>query len=175
VEQGAGQFVYGGTASGGSVFGYQEIDSGGTASNVEVGSGGTQTVMSGGTAVDTELNGGHEIVSAGGTASGMLTFGIAGGGLTLQSGAIFNGELSGLAADGWIDLAAVTYASATVTYSSTQGVLTVTDGAHSVALTLLGQYMAAGFHSAKDGTGGTIITYTPTTSSAQLAVLAPGH
>jgi hypothetical protein len=43
--------------------------------------------------------------------------------------------------------------------AKTEGVLTVTNGAHSQKLTLFGQYVAAGFHMASDGQGGTDVTY----------------
>jgi hypothetical protein len=54
----------------------------------------------------------------------------------------------------------------------TQGVLTVTDGALQAKITLLGQYMASGFHKSSDGlAGGTFVTYTPQAAMA----LAPPH
>jgi hypothetical protein len=39
------------------------------------------------------------------------------------------------------------------------GTLTVTDGAHTAAITLVGQYLASEFHSGADGGLGTAITY----------------
>jgi hypothetical protein len=50
-------------------------------------------------------------------------------------------------------------------------VLTVTDGALTAKINLLGQYMAAGFHKASDGAGGIFVTYTPQAAMA----LAPPH
>ena len=45
--------------------------------------------------------------------------------------------------------------------NNTGGALTVSDGTHSANLSLLGQYSAAGFASAADSHGGTIITIGP--------------
>ncbi len=43
--------------------------------------------------------------------------------------------------------------------TSSSGTLTVSDGVHTAAITLLGQYMANAFHPASDGGMGTAITY----------------
>ena len=56
--------------------------------------------------------------------------------------------------------------------AKTQGVLTITDGALKATVTLFGQYVAAGFHLAKDSATGTAITYAqPPAHVAELAVL----
>jgi hypothetical protein len=50
-------------------------------------------------------------------------------------------------------------------------VLTITDGTSVIAVTLFGQYVAAGFHAAANGAGGTAITYTtPVAAHVDLAV-----
>ena len=52
-----------------------------------------------------------------------------------------------------------------------KGTLTITDGSLKATVTLFGQYVAAGFHLAKDSAGGTVITYsTPPARIAELAV-----
>ena len=51
--------------------------------------------------------------------------------------------------------------------TNTAGVLTVTDGSLTAKITLLGQYMTSGFHTASDGLpGGTFVTYTPQAAAA---------
>jgi hypothetical protein len=57
--------------------------------------------------------------------------------------------------------------------TTTSGALTVTDGTHSAAIMLFGQFVAAGFHTAPDGSGGTDITYQP--PGAQAALATPLH
>jgi autotransporter passenger strand-loop-strand repeat protein len=166
------QSVSAAAANGGSVRGYQEVDARGTATGFSVSAGGTQAVKSGGTAVNTTLAGGDTIVSAGGSATGVLTFAGAGGFLALQSGADFNAAISAFGIGDAIDLSAVAFSSAKL--SLTDDTLTVTDGAHSVGLALLGQYMAAGFFTYNDGAGGTLLTYYPQTSAAAVTLVA-GH
>jgi hypothetical protein len=54
-----------------------------------------------------------------------------------------------------------TSANFTEAASNLSGTLTVTDGAHTANLTLLGQYVAGQFHVQSDGAGGTIVTDPP--------------
>jgi autotransporter passenger strand-loop-strand repeat protein len=55
--------------------------------------------------------------------------------------------------------------------AKTKGVLTVSSGSMQAQITMFGQYVAAGFHLASDGSTGTTITYsTPSTSHTELAV-----
>ncbi len=173
VALGASEFVYSGTVSGGTVVGYQEIDLHGSASGLTVSSGGAEAVLSGGVATNITLSGGQEIVSAGATTEGIFTFVGSGGRLVIDSGAAFNATISGFAAGDRLNLAGIAFSSATIAYSA--NTLTVTDGAHSVMIDLLGQYMAAGFQDASNGAGGTIITYAQPQAQAEIAVLAPGH
>jgi hypothetical protein len=114
-----------------------------------------QIVNFNGSAVGTHVLSGGEIVFNGGAVSS----------LSIASGAV-------------IDLAALAFNSAeTVSFAenaqNTQGVLTVTSGGHSFAITLLGQYVAAGFHLSKDAAGATTVTYTPATSNIEIA--GAGH
>lgn len=119
-----------------------------------VSSGGKEYVNSNGSAVGATVRAGGEIVFNGGSISG----------LAVSSG-------------GAIDLAQFAYSgAASLSFAensqNTGGVLTVSNGTGSFAVTLLGQYAAAGFHMARDGGGGTVITYAPPTSALMLAA---GH
>ena len=94
-----------------------------------------------------------------------LTFGAGGGMLVLNDTAEYGATIAGFGVHTAIDLAGFTFsgkpkASFTEATSKKQGVLTVTDGAQSLKITLFGQYVAAGFHLASDGgAGGTVVTY----------------
>ena len=94
-----------------------------------------------------------------------LTFGTGGGTLVLNDAAEYGATIAGFGAHTEIDLTGFLFsgkpkASFTEAASKKQGVLTVTDGAQSVKVTLFGQYVAAGFHLASDGgLGGTAVTY----------------
>ena len=81
-----------------------------------------------------------------------------GAGAELQiDGSSFNGSITGLAASDEIDLRTIGYGpNTTGTYSG--GTLTITDGAHSISMTLVGDYANAHFAGASDGHGGTLIT-----------------
>ena len=69
----------------------------------------------------------------------------------------FGGSISGLAATDQIDLSTIGYGPGTTgTYSG--GVLTITDGTHSISMTLTGDYSDAHFAGSSDGHGGTLIT-----------------
>ncbi|MEO6841518.1 MAG: VCBS domain-containing protein [Bradyrhizobium sp.] len=69
----------------------------------------------------------------------------------------FGGSISGLAATDQIDLSTIGFGPGTTgTYSG--GVLTITDGSHSISMTLTGDYSDAHFAGASDGHGGTLIT-----------------
>ncbi len=65
----------------------------------------------------------------------------------------------------FLDLAGLNPASATLGFkedpSGAFGTLTIQSGGHETAMTLLGQYAAAGFGIASDGHGGTFVDYTP--------------
>ena len=96
--------------------------------------------------------------------------------LILTDGSAFSGKVSGFgaAASESIDVTTVAFSGAThLTYSSTTDKLTITNGTHSAAIQLFGQYVAAGFHDASDGGGGTTITYIP--PAAHAPALAPHH
>jgi fibronectin-binding autotransporter adhesin len=69
----------------------------------------------------------------------------------------FGGSISGLAATDEIDLGTIGYGPGT-TGTYIDGVLTITDGSHSISMTLSGDYSDAHFAGSSDGHGGTLIT-----------------
>jgi hypothetical protein len=90
----------------------------------------------------------------------------AAGTLKLEHSGSFAGTVAGLAAGDSIDLADLAFgANVTVAYAEnaagTGGTLTVSNGAQTASLALLGQYAAAGFQTATDPGTGTIVTYDP--------------
>ena len=100
--------------------------------------------------------------------------------LTLDQSAGFAGPVSGFGAGDAIDLADLAFANnMSLSYAdngSGGGTLTVNNGTQVVDLALLGQYAAAGFQAHSDPGGGTLITYSPQTSSTEAASLAnPNH
>jgi autotransporter passenger strand-loop-strand repeat protein len=112
-----------------------------------VSSGGMQVVNSNGSAVDTNVLSGGEIVFNGGLVSG----------LSVASGGI-------------IDLLGFSFSSATsLTFvenvHNTGGTLTVSSGIDTMSINLLGQYVAGGFQDSPDGGTGTLVTYTGSASS----------
>jgi autotransporter passenger strand-loop-strand repeat protein len=162
-----------GVASGGTVSsgGRLIVSAGGVASGGRVNSGGTETVYgraSGGT-----INGGLIEVANGGTASGTLTF-LSGGTLQLDAGAHFTGHIKGFGTPDLLDridlrgvaFGAGTTRSFTEAASTTSGTLTVTDGTHTVHLTLLGLYKTSNFKLSTDNHGGTRVTDPPLAAGA---------
>ena len=99
----------------------------------------------------------------------------AAGTLKLDQSAGFTGTVSGFAAGDAIDLADLAFGSNTaLSYTDNGaggGTLTVDNGVQVVDLALLGQYAAAGFQAHSDPGGGTLITYSPQTSSADATSL----
>jgi hypothetical protein len=75
----------------------------------------------------------------------------------------FSGIVSGFNGDDHFDLAGVAFGAGTtasyVQNSADGGTLSVTDGAHTVNIALLGQYSAGSFTAAADDTTGTLLTY----------------
>jgi autotransporter passenger strand-loop-strand repeat protein len=184
-----------GTASGTTILngGYQVVSSGGSAVGTTVSNGGREYVEAGAVAsFTTVLSGGSEFVSSGGTVSGAAlsggtleimsgglvassTIGFAGGGtLELDNSQAFpsSATISGFGVPDRIDLRDIAFATATLGYSgNTQsGTLTVTDGAHTAHLALLGMYSAASFHLSPESGGGTgtVVTDPPVSSGASL-------
>jgi choice-of-anchor A domain-containing protein len=102
-----------------------------------------------------------------GASSATVTFssGVAGT-LELDNSALFTGHIAGFGGQDGIDLADIGFGTQTTlaylqNQTNTSGVLTVSDGAHTANLALLGQYMASSFAVASDGHGGTLISDPP--------------
>jgi fibronectin-binding autotransporter adhesin len=86
----------------------------------------------------------------------------------------FGGSISGLTAGDEIDLSTIGYGlNTTGTYVSnaahTGGVLTITDGMHSISMTLVGDYSDAHFAGSTDDSGGTLITLNATDDAPAFA------
>lgn len=191
VNDGGGQSIYlDGAAFGTAIYaGGVQIDWGsaynttvvggtqfvwGTAANTEVVSG-TQFVGAGGVAEHTILSGGTAHVVAGG-ATHDVEFG-RGGRLELEQASAFSGTISGWQARDVIDFGDIAFGdTTTLTYVENAdnggGSLTVTSGATTTTLALLGQYSAADFALSSDGHGGTLLS-NPAVEPQVQAVLAP--
>ena len=90
-----------------------------------------------------------------------------------NNGQGYTGSISGFGGQDHMDLGDIAFgANTTLGYAAnannTGGTLTVSDGAHTANLALLGQYSASSFAAAGDGHGGTIITDPPTDQQLQL-------
>ena len=122
--------------------------------------------------------GAHQTLTGDGAGKVEFVGAAAGDDIFKNLAALFNGDtISGFGNNG--DVIDLTDVSSTglkplsyVQTTATSGKLTVSDGTHTAAITLLGQYMANGFHSASDGGLGTAITYQPT---PQIAALSTSH
>lgn len=95
-----------------------------------------------------------------------IVFGAGGGSLALTAPAAkFLAPVSQFGAGDTIDLTGFAFSGGpTLSFvenaTNTQGTLTINDGAKTTTLTLLGQFVAAGFQASQDAGGGTAITYT---------------
>lgn len=106
--------------------------------------------------------------------SGNVTFTGSTGKLVLDQPDTFTGTVSGFGAQDGIDLSQIAFgASTTLGYaentSHTGGTLTVTDGTHTAAVALLGNYMASTFAIGADGHGGTLINEAALSGQPSLA------
>jgi len=131
--------------------------------------------------LDTLNAGGLNQTLTGGAAGKETMMGFAGGSTTFtDKAATFNGDtIGGFGNNGdVIDITDINFSSPLFNLSfaenasNTKGTLTVTDGTHSTAITLLGSFMAGNFHPASDGIAGTKITDPPL---QQQNLLAPSH
>jgi autotransporter passenger strand-loop-strand repeat protein len=113
----------------------------GVETEAEIGSGGSQTVDNGGSAIGTTVDsGGCEIVSSGGVISDTV----------LHEG-------------GTVDLTYVAYAGGgSISFDSGSDQLTISEGGTSVTLQLAGNYAGETFHLSSDGNGGTDVTVSET-------------
>jgi hypothetical protein len=89
----------------------------------------------------------------------------AAGTLKLGDSFHFNGAISGFTGSDTIDLADMGSAAATVSYhenaTGTGGTLSISDGAQTAELTLLGHYSADNFSIVADAAKGALISYVP--------------
>ncbi len=124
-----------------------------------VGSGGADTIIA--EAKD-------QVITGNGGADTLIGFS-GGSDIFYDTSADLNGvTIQGFAAKGdSIDLSDLTYGGTgfSLAYSQTgsTGTLTVSDGVHSAAITLLGQFASTGFHAKADPGVGTLVTYTAST------------
>jgi len=89
-----------------------------------------------------------------------MTFAGSSGTLRLDNSAGFSGTVAGKAGSDAIDFGDVNFASVhapTFSGTSSSGTLSVTDGTHSAAITLLGNYLSSTFTTSSDGRGGTLV------------------
>jgi autotransporter passenger strand-loop-strand repeat protein len=153
--------------------GVERIGAFGTASATVVSAGGRLIVGSNGTAKTVTLDGGTEVVANGGVMDQRITFGQHG---TLSiAKTVLAPHVAKFGATDKMILTAFAFGGAlkhsfVENAAKTQGVLKITEGAKTANITLFGQYVAAGFHFAKDGAG-TAITYAePPAAQAQISV-----
>ncbi len=89
-----------------------------------------------------------------------VTFAGATGTLILENAVGFTGQVSGLSGSDALDLSDVSYsANTTATFSGNAngGTLTITDGAHTANVALVGNYLSSNWDLSSDGNGGTIV------------------
>lgn len=117
----------------------------------------------------------------GAISSADVMFGEGGGTLVLDKSTLFFGHISGFGGGDIIDLTDITFrdTGTTISYATSAdnagGTLTVSDGAHTAALALLGQYEAASFALSSDGHGGTLITDNPAVWNSTPFITQPQH
>jgi hypothetical protein len=98
------------------------------------------------------------------------------GSLTLFDSPEFNGHVSGMAGADTLDLADIPFQGNTTpgyvpNGSNTGGTLSVTEGANTVNIALLGMYLASSFIASSDGHGGTSVIDPPPNTQ----LFAPSH
>ncbi|OAF04262.1 hypothetical protein AYJ54_24445 [Bradyrhizobium centrolobii] len=156
IVNGGTQYVYGDATGTTILAGTQHVQSGGNAVSTTIGSGALAYVHSGGAA--------NGVAFAGPNAS-----------LVLDQSSALTGSISGWQANDSIDLGDILFSDGVTSLAYSQngdnsgGTLTVSDGAHTATLSLLGQYTAADFALSSDGHGGTLITDPAVAQQAQLA------
>jgi VCBS repeat-containing protein/autotransporter passenger strand-loop-strand repeat protein len=148
-----------------STGGMEFIYSAATVNGAIVGSGGLLTVYAGGTVTGGLTLSGGEAKIAGAMARGQrVNMAGAGSVLDLANPAGFGAAISGFGAGDAIDFTSLPYsAGASARFSEanngTSGTLTLTDGATSQKLTLLGAYVTSNFYVTSDSSGGTIMKF----------------
>ena len=119
------------------------------------------------------------ILEVNGPDKGSVTFTGTTGALVLNQPSTFLSNVSGFGAETEIDLPGMAFdAQSTLGYSpngSTSGTLSVTNGAQSASIALLGSYMASSFVLEADNNGGTLVV-TPTSQNGNQSLLViPQH
>jgi hypothetical protein len=107
---------------------------------------------------------------------GQLSFAADTGTLKLDNSASFAGTVAGMSGQDTIDFADIDPAKVHApSYSGNAagGTLTVSDGAHSASIALLGNYMASVFVASSDGHGGTSVIDPPALGGVQPLVTPP--
>jgi hypothetical protein len=108
-------------------------------------------------------------IEFGSTTTSNITFAAAADGtVTFDAASSLTGKLSvtGFTLGDTIDLADINFVGSGPSLAFTKGVLTVSDGTDVAKLNMIGNFTLASFHAAPDGSGGTLITDPPLTSSA---------
>jgi Tryptophan-rich Synechocystis species C-terminal domain len=98
------------------------------------------------------------------------------GTLLLDHSSDFSGTVAGMSGQDTIDFADINFTTPQApSYSGTSsgGTLTVTDGAHTANVALLGNYLASTFVASSDGHGGTSVIQVPSQSSANDSITHP--
>jgi autotransporter passenger strand-loop-strand repeat protein len=169
-----------GTASGAivSAHGTLTVSSSGKSIATVISADGLKSVLKGGTASATRIAGGTLTVSSGAHISGTETFAGTGGKLSIAGTTGIAPSISGFAKGDTLDFASFGFKKTetlkfTEAASHKSGTLTITDGALKATVTLFGQYVAGGFKLASDGAG-TAVTYVSATA-AHHDVLAKGE
>jgi autotransporter passenger strand-loop-strand repeat protein len=167
---GGDEFILaGGHASAATVSGgFEVISSGGSTDGAVIDAGGGLIVYAGGgIGASLTLAGGVAYIGGPIGAGSTVTFSGSGGRLVLDDPASFAGHIAGLNLPSQlVDLSGFAYSSAetrswTEAANNTSGTLTVTDGAKTATLTLLGSYVTSNFTLSSDGAGGTLIVDPP--------------
>ncbi|HEY4168278.1 MAG TPA: AIDA repeat-containing protein, partial [Reyranella sp.] len=169
VSNGGIEMIYaGGVDSGSIISAGGAVGDYGSSVNDTVLSGGALYVFSGAAVSGATLSGGVVEIHSGANA-GQINFttgGTGGGTLQLDDSVHFGGTIAGFGVPGAIDLQDIAFGPGTTlgfteAGDNLSGTLTVTDGANTAQIHLLGQYVAGNFHAQADGNGGTLITDPP--------------
>jgi hypothetical protein len=160
LSSGTATTVHSGSTFTYTLSGFENITGSTSADTLTAGSGGALLVGDGG--ADTYVLGTSGIDVARDTVAHL-------NGTTVQNFSVLDG----------IDLTNVTFGSGTTlgfveNGGNTAGALTVSDGAHTAVLTLLGQYTTASFQDVSDGGSGTLVAMASTTHLTAILAAAQG-
>ena len=109
--------------------------------------------------------------------AGQVTFSAATGTLKLDNSSSFSGTVAGMSGQDTLDLADINFATLqqpVFSGNTSGGTLSVTDGAHTANIALLGNYMASTFVTSSDGHGGTYVV-DPSVVSQNNLLAQPQH